>query len=338
MLYPLKFKPIQKERIWGGTKLRSLYGKDFPLSKKIGESWEISCIEEDVSIVSNGFLKGNKLDELIEIYMGDLVGEQIYEEFGNTFPLLIKFLDANEDLSIQLHPTDELAVSRHNCYGKAEFWYMLESDKNAKLIHGFSKLVSKEEYLKHLQHNTLEEIVEWSDVKKGDVFFVPAGKIHAIGKGNTVLEVQQTSDITYRIFDYNRTDDEGNKRELHTEQALDAIDFESFDKNPIITFENKKNNLNKVHHCDFFCTNYINFDEVIFRDYYKLDSFVIYVCLSGKCKIYYNNESEIETLKKGETVLIPAELNEIKLVPDELTEIMEVYIAKQTSININEHQ
>ena len=324
MLYPLKFKPIQKERIWGGTKLRSFYGKNFPASKKVGESWEISCIDGDVSVVSNGFLKGNRLDELIEVYMSDLVGESVYEEFGNTFPLLIKFLDADEDLSIQVHPTDELAASRHNCYGKTEFWYVLESEKDAKLIHGFSKPVTKEEYLKHLQHDTLEKIVEWSDVKKGDVFFIPSGKIHALGKGNTVLEIQQTSDITYRVFDYNRTDDTGNKRELHIEQALDAIDFESF-KNPTITFESKKNNLNKVHHCDFFCTNYIHFDEVIFRDYYKLDSFVIYVCLSGTCSIYYNDD-EVETLKKGETVLIPAELNEIKLVPDEPTEIMEVYI------------
>lgn len=327
MLYPLKFNPIQKERIWGGTKLSSLYGKDFPLSKKIGESWEISCVEEDMSIVSNGFLKGKKLDELIGIYTSDLVGGSIYKKFGNTFPLLIKLLDANDDLSIQVHPDDELAAIRHNSYGKTEFWYILEADKDARLIRGFSKPVSKEEYLKHLQHDTLDNIVEWINSKKGDAFFIPAGKIHALGKGNAVLEIQQTSNITYRIFDYNRTDENGNKRELHTEQALDAIDFESFDEKPNITFDHKKNSLNKVYHCDFFNINYINFNEVVLRDYHKLDSFVIYVCLSGTCSIYYNGDKS-ETLKKGETILIPAKLNEIKLVPNEATEIMEVSISK----------
>ncbi len=325
MLYPLKFKPIYKERIWGGEKLSSLYGKDFSPLKKVGESWEISSLEENVSVVSNGFLEGNDLNELLEIYMGDLVGEHVYEEFGNFFPLLIKFLDANEDLSIQVHPNDDLAAERHNCYGKTEFWYVLEAEPGAKLVHGFSKPIDKETYQKHVQNNTLYEIIKEHSVKKGDVFFIPAGIIHGLGKGNLILEIQQTSDITYRIFDYNRADDKGNKRELHTEDALDAIDFEQFDENSRITFENKKNTLNQLIHCDFFDTNYIRFDEIVTRDYYKLDSFVVYVCTSGQCEIHY--EDGVETLKKGETMLIPAELNEIKLVPHGLIEIVEVYIS-----------
>ncbi len=268
-----------------------------------------------MSVVSNGSLKGKTINELIEIYMGDLVGKSIYEKFGNTFPLLIKLLDANDDLSIQVHPDDELAAKRHNSYGKTEFWYILEADEDARLIHGFSKPVNKKEYITHLQNNTLDDIVEWLNPQKGDAFFLPAGKIHALGKGNMVLEIQQTSNITYRIFDYNRTDENGNKRELHTEEALDAIDFESFDKKPTIAFEHKKNNPNKVHHCDYFSINYLNFDEVLLRDYSKLDSFVIYVCLSGKCNILYN-DGKSEMMKKGETILIPAQLNNIKLLPD----------------------
>jgi mannose-6-phosphate isomerase len=255
--------------------------------------------------------------------MGDLVGERVYNEHGTTFPLLVKFLDANQDLSIQVHPDNNLAAERHDCYGKTEFWYVLEAESDAKLLSGFSKPTDKETYLKHLHEGTLDEIVKWHPAQKGDVFFIPSGRIHALGKGNMVLEVQQTSDITYRIYDYNRQDADGKLRELHTEQALDAINFECLPEAKT-RFEHEKNKLNSVIECDFFAVNYIKFDKIIVRDYYQLDSFVIYVCLSGQCTIQYPNGEE--NLTKGETVLIPAELDEIKLLPTELTEIMEIYI------------
>jgi mannose-6-phosphate isomerase len=326
MLYPLKFNPIFKERIWGGDKLLTEFGKDSSPLTKVGESWEISSLEDNISVVSNGFLAGNNINELVEIYMGDLVGDTVYEEFGNTFPLLIKFLDAREDLSIQVHPNDELAVQRHNCYGKTELWYVIDAEPNAKLVSGFSKKIDRQSYLSHLENNTLHETLNWQNVKKGDVFFIPAGQVHAIGKGILILEIQQTSDITYRIFDYNRVDDNGNKRQLHTEQALEAIDFECVEDTKTL-FKNKKNSLNKIIHCDFFSTNFIHFDKEIERDYYAIDSFVIYVCISGSFTVHFNDGTE--TVEKGETVLIPAELNEIKLVPNGSTEIMEIYILRQ---------
>ena len=325
MLYPLKFTPIYKERIWGGNKLLNVLGKDCSPLKKIGESWEISSLEDNVSVVNNGFLAGNTLNEVLEIYMGDLVGEAIYEEFGNTFPLLIKLLDASEDLSVQVHPNNDLAVERHNCYGKTESWYVVQAEPNSKLVLGFSKGTDKETYLKHLKNNTLGDILNWKNVKKGDFFYIPAGKVHAIGKGLLILEIQQTSDITYRIFDYNRVDGKGNKRELHTEDALDALDFDSVENSGVS--EKDKNNPNELIHCDFFSSNLLKVDKELERDYYSLDCFVIYVCISGSCTIHY--EGGTENLKKGETVLIPAELTEIKLVPDGLAEIIEVYIDRR---------
>jgi len=322
MLYPLKFKPIYKERIWGGEKLKTLFNKDFS-SSNVGESWELSDVEGDVSVVSNGFLAGNNLRELIEIYMGDLVGDHVYEEFGNAFPLLIKFLDANDDLSIQVHPDDELAMERHNSYGKTEIWYVLDAAPDAKLISGFAKAIDKEEYVKHLQNNTLDSVMKWHNVRKGDVFYIPAGKVHAIGKGNVILEIQQTSDVTYRIYDYNRTDDKGNPRELHTELALDAINFE-YSENDKTIYESKKNVPNKIIRTSFFNINQLKISEIINRDYYELDSFVILICTAGSAKIRYNDGEEAIT--KGETVLIPAELREIEIVSDSLAEIIEVYL------------
>jgi len=325
MLYPLKLKPIYKERIWGGEKLKTLFNKNFAPLQHVGESWELSDVEGDISVVSNGFLAGNNLRELIEIYMGDLVGDHIYEEFGNVFPLLIKFLDANDDLSIQVHPDNELALKRHNSYGKTEIWYVLDAAPDAKLISGFAKKIDKEEYLEHLQNNTLDDVMKWHHVSKGDVFYIPAGKVHAIGKGNVILEIQQTSDVTYRIYDYNRTDNNGNPRELHTELAIDAINFE-YSENDKTVYESKENAENEIIRTPFFNINQLKINEKIDRDYYELDSFVILICTVGSAKIRYNDSEE--TIIKGETILIPAELNEIKLVPDEMTEIIEVFISK----------
>src|SRR3972149_1007896 len=196
-LYPLKFKPIFKDKIWGGDKIKTLLNKDFSPLPNCGESWEISGVQDEISVVSNGFLIGNNLQELIEIYMGDLVGDQVYQKYGIEFPLLIKFIDAHDDLSIQVHPNDKLAMQRHNAYGKTEMWYIIDADRGAKLISGFNTEVTKDAYIKHLENNTLNLILNYEEVKAGDVFFMPAGRVHAIGKGILLTEIQQTSDITY---------------------------------------------------------------------------------------------------------------------------------------------
>ena len=224
MLYPLKFRPIFKEKIWGGSKLRNQLFKNTS-SDKTGESWEISGVEGNISVVDNGFLQGKSLNDIISEYKESLLGKKIYNKFGTEFPLLIKFIDADDDLSIQVHPDDNTAKKRHKSFGKTEMWYVIDADKNAELITGVCKNTNKGEYSELLLNKQLKTILNFEKVKKGDVFFIPAGRIHAICKGILLAEIQQTSDITYRIYDWDRKDDTGNERELHTESAIDVIDF-----------------------------------------------------------------------------------------------------------------
>jgi mannose-6-phosphate isomerase len=224
-LYPLKFKPIFKEKIWGGDKIKTVFGMDYSPLPNCGEAWVLSGHGEEISEVTNGFLAENQLDELIEIYMGDLVGEAVYEKYGNKFPLLIKILNSSDWLSIQVHPDDKLAESRHNDLGKTEMWYIADAEPGAELISGFNREMTPELYLSNLNNGTLKEIMNYEKVEKGDVYFIPAGRVHALGPGLLLFEIQQTSDLTYRIYDFDRVDDKGNPRQLHTEQALDALDF-----------------------------------------------------------------------------------------------------------------
>jgi mannose-6-phosphate isomerase len=322
MLYPLKFSPILKDKIWGGTKLKSTLNKASD-SKELGESWELSGIENDESVVENGFLAGNNLTELIEVYMGDLVGDKIYDAYGLSFPLLFKFIDANQNLSIQVHPNDETAMERHSCFGKTEMWYVVDADKDAELIIGFTEDCSKESYLEALENDTVEDLLQHIPIAKGDVFFIPAGLVHAICKGALIAEIQQSSDITYRIYDYKRVDDKGNERELHTEQALDVIDF-SASKNPKTIYKVVDNQITELVNCDYFTTNLIAFDAPLTRNYGTIDSFVAYMCLEGSFVI--ETESDKTVVNKGETVLIPACINELGLIPDEKTTMLEVFV------------
>ncbi|BAX79481.1 type I phosphomannose isomerase catalytic subunit [Labilibaculum antarcticum] len=322
-LYPLKFTPILKDKIWGGSKLKTVLNKDFSPLPNAGESWEISGVEGDISVVSNGFLAGNDLEELIEIYMGDLVGDKVYENFGIEFPLLIKFIDANDVLSIQVHPDDELSKERHNAYGKTEMWYVIEADKGSELIVGFNQDISKEEYLAKLEEGKLEDILNNAPVKEGSCFFIPAGRVHAIGKGILLAEIQQTSDVTYRMYDFNRTDDAGNPRELHTELAVDAIDY-SYEKKYETTYETEINKASELVRCPYFTTNILEFDQPVEKDYLELDSFVIYMCLEGDLEITYGEDSL--SVAKGESVLIPAIINNLTLTPKSKTKILEIYI------------
>jgi mannose-6-phosphate isomerase len=322
MLYPLKFTPILKDKIWGGSKLKNIFGKD-ATTDKLGESWELSGFEGDESIVENGFLAGNNLIELIEIYMGDLVGDKVYDAFGLSFPLLFKLIDANENLSIQVHPGDEVAAERHNSFGKTEMWIVLQADENAELIIGFTNDCSKDEYLDALESDKVEDLLQHVPIKSGDVLFIPAGLVHAIGKGVVVAEIQQSSDVTYRIYDFKRVDDNGNERELHTEQALDVIDFTA-SKNPKTAYKSLLNEITPLVSCKYFTTNMIQFDQPLTRNYGTIDSFIAYMCLEGSFIVETGDSKVI--VNKGDTVLVPACINEVGIIPDLKTTILEVYV------------
>jgi mannose-6-phosphate isomerase len=323
MLYPLKFSPILKDKIWGGTKLKSLFNKQ-AVTDKLGESWELSGYEGDESVVTNGFLAGNTLTELIEIYMGELIGDSIFDEYGLSFPLLFKLIDANENLSIQVHPNDEVAAERHNSFGKTEMWYVVDADPGSELIIGFTEECSRETYLKAMAEDRVEDLLHKVTVTKGDVFFIPAGRVHAIGKGVVVAEIQQSSDITYRIYDYKRKDANGKERELHTEEALDVINFEA-SKQPKTLYTPLLNVTTPLITCDYFTTNLLKFDKEIDRQYAKIDSFVAYMCLEGTFSIDF--EGDKTSVTKGDTVLIPAGIDDLTLVPDGNVTLLEVYVA-----------
>ncbi len=322
-LYPLKFKTIYKDKIWGGNKIKTILEKDFAPLPNCGETWELSGYGDEVSFVQEGALKGKLLTTLIEDFQGQLVGEKVYERFGNEFPLLIKFIDANADLSIQVHPDDVLAKTRHDVFGKTEMWYILQADEGATLISGFNQEIDKATYLNHFNNGTLDEILNREEVGAGDVFFIPAGRVHTIGKGILLAEIQQTSDTTYRIYDFDRVDAEGNKRELHVEEAVDAIDYNCYDgiKTKYADRENESVNLAD---CNYFTTNKIVADRQVSRSYEAFDSFVIYICIEGDFGLIYN-ENEL-TVRKGEVVLLPATIKNVVLVPSPTATILEVYI------------
>ncbi len=318
----LKFEPILKEKLWGGEKLMQLLSKK-STKKDIGESWEISDVDNDTSIVANGNLKGTDLKNLISQFKSELVGEKIYSAFGEKFPLLIKFIDAKEALSIQLHPNDELAKKRHNSFGKTEMWYVMQSDENANLIVGFKKEINKKEYLQHLENKTLVDILNVDKVAEGDVYFIPTGRVHAIGAGVLLAEIQQTSDITYRIYDWERTDSQGKSRDLHTNEALNAIDFKVLDSYKT-TYQKEKNTASEIISCPYFTTNILSVNEELSINHSDKDSFVIYMCVKGAVTFHHNENKEV--LKFGETLLVPACFKEFFITSDETSELLEIYI------------
>ncbi|MBT8316490.1 MAG: class I mannose-6-phosphate isomerase [Lutibacter sp.] len=321
-LYPIKFEPILKERIWGGEKLIKTFKKE-SLKTNIGESWEISDVEGDISIVANGFLKGMSLRDLIKNYKSEFLGGKVYKQFGEEFPILIKFIDAKTPLSIQVHPNNELAKERHNSFGKNEMWYIMDCDEDANLIVGFNKEVSQNEYGKALADGTVLEILNSEKIKTGDTFYIPTGRVHAIGAGTVLAEIQQTSDVTYRIYDYERLDTTtGEQRELHTDLALDAIDYK-LHKNYKTEYQLIENSASKLVHSPYFKTDVIDLKGVIEKDYTKLDSFVIYMCVDGNFDINWEDQSI--NINKGETILIPATFSEVILKSNQ-ARILEVYL------------
>lgn len=320
-LYPFKFYPILKERLWGGTNLGTLLGKELE-SDLIGESWELSGVAGDVSIVANGSFKGTTLTDLINKFPEEILGKSVLERFGKEFPILIKFIDAQKDLSIQLHPDDELARKRHNSFGKTEMWYIMDAENDAELIIGFKEDISKETYIESLKNDTLTDLLNYENVSEGDAYFINAGKIHAIGAGILIAEIQQTSDQTYRVYDYNRKDAQGNLRELHTELSVDAISYDRQDDFKV-SYGKETNVSNPMVDCPYFKTNFISLNKNIQFDVSDQDSFTIYMCIDGEVLI--ENDFGSILIKKGETVLVPAITSHV-LLSAEQAKLLEITI------------
>ena len=355
MLYPLKFKPFFKEKIWGGDKIKKILHRPVADMKNCGESWEISAIEDNVSVVANGFFADdNDLNELIEVYMGELLGDKVYDKYGLGFPLLIKYIDATDDLSVQVHPDDKLAQERYGMNGKTEMWYVIQADEGAGLYVGFEDGVTRDQYWDAVESGTIDQLLSFYPVKKGDVFFIPAGTVHAIGKGVLLAEIQQPSDVTYRIFDWNRVDEQGNSRELHVDEAFDAIHFEGEPiqnesdasnaetshelssttpvddtvKNTLpagkVNYEEKFNTTSKLLRSDFFNLNEIFFEKPLKKTYTEIDSFIIYMCIEGHVHTFTDDE-QFE-LRTGEVMLVPASISELNLIPEGKSRLLEVYL------------
>ena len=318
----LKFEPILKEKIWGGNKLMTILNKK-STQHNIGESWEISDVDNSKSVVAEGSLKGTSLSSLISKYKGDLVGQKVYASYKNTFPLLIKFIDAKEALSIQLHPNDKLAEKRHNSFGKTEMWYVMQADENANLIVGFNKQISKTEYVQHVENKSLIDILNVDKVHAGDVYFIPTGRIHAIGAGVMLAEIQQTSDVTYRVYDWDRPNPDGTFRELHTKEAIDALDYE-VNKSYKTTYQKKNNGSAEIISCPYFTTNVLQVTSKQLINHTNKDSFVIYMCVKGNASFEYENQTE--SLAFGETLLVPACVKQFIISSEGDTELLEVFI------------
>ncbi len=323
-LYPLKFKTIYKDKIWGGQKIRTVLQKDFGKLPNCGETWEVSGVKGNVSVVGEGSLQGQNLEQVLKEHKGNLVGEKVYKTFGNEFPLLVKFIDANDDLSVQVHPDDTLAMKRHGSFGKTEMWYIFQADEDATLNSGFNRPLTKEQYLEYFNHGKLMDILNIEKVKADAVFFLPAGRVHYIGKGCLLAEIQQSSDVTYRIYDFDRKDDKGQTRELHTDQSIDAIDF-TYHKETKTQYIDKVNEVVPLVSCPYFTTNKLHYNDAVSRDFSSLDSFVIYVCMSGELTMDYGSGSI--SLKTGEAILVPASIKKLNLKPMGWFKILESYIA-----------
>lgn len=322
-MYLFKFEPILKQTIWGGEKIITYKHLDSNL-QQVGESWELSDVSGHESVVANGPLKGTSLPELIDRFGASLVGHENYARFGNNFPLLVKFIDARKDLSIQVHPDNVLARSRHNCSGKNEMWYVISAEPGARLCSGLSHRITPDEYEQRVASNTIEEVLQFHDIHPGDVFNIPSGCVHSIGAGAFLAEIQQTSDITYRIYDFNRRDVNGNLRQLHTELAKDAIDY-NLTENSQKVYTPQLNEPVELLSTPYFTTSLYQLTEPITCDYSELDSFVIYICTEGSAQLCDDQDNRI-SIMQGETVLIPAQTNSLSIQPEEKVTLLESWV------------
>ena len=323
-MYPLKFQNIFKSVVWGGEKIAPFKGVNTQ-QKNIGESWELSGVKGNESIVAEGPLAGRTITSLAEEYKGALLGEKVYAATGAEFPLLIKFIDARDDLSIQVHPDDALAAERHNgSKGKTEMWYVVQADEKAHLMSGLNKEITPEEYAAKVADNTITDVLHDYDVHAGDVFFLPAGRIHSIGKGCFIAEIQQTSDITYRIYDFGRLGLDGKPRELHTELSKAAIDYTVLPDYKT-QYQSIKNQDNEIVSCKYFTTSLYELDKEVTKDMSGLDSFVIAICVEG-CGSLTDSEGNTVSLSQGETVLVPACSRSFTLRPEGNMKVITSYI------------
>lgn len=322
-MYILKFRDIFKSVIWGGNKIGSFKGKKLA-QDSIGESWEISAVDGDVSIVANGVDAGKSLTDLIARDGASLLGKHIMQRFGSTFPLLIKFIDARDNLSIQVHPNDELARKRHASFGKTEMWYVVDAEPGAGLYSGFSKQITPDEYVQRIANDTITDVLQFHPVKAGDVFFLPAGRVHAIGKGIFIAEIQQTSNITYRIYDYNRRGKDGLPRELHTELAKDAIDYKMY-KDLKTEYVPDMNKAVTLVECPYFTTSLLQLDKEVTRPVKAHDSFSIFICMGGSVTVADGSGFTVE-LYQGETCLVPAAIERVSITPAGSAILLESYI------------
>ena len=320
-MQPIKFNPLLVQTLWGGEKIIPFKHLNSDLTQ-VGESWEISGVKGNETVVSEGEFKGKKLNELVDELKGKLVGEANYKRFGNDFPLLIKFIDARQELSIQVHPTDELAQKRGKLRGKTEMWYIMDSDESAKLRAGMKEKITPEQYKQMVEDDTITEAIAEYKLKEGDCFFLPAGRIHSIGTGCFLAEIQQTSDVTYRIYDFKRKDKDGNYRELHTEEAAECIDY-NVEPNYRTEYTPVKNEGVALVECPYFTTAVYDLNEPMTLDYSELDSFVILIGLKGSGEIT-DNEGNTTTLCEGETILIPATTSEVKVTGN--IKFLETYV------------
>ena len=316
--YPLQFQPIFKDRIWGGTKLRTVLYK--PITSAItGESWELSTVDGDVSVIANGEFAGKSLTAFIDALPNEVLGTKVFKIFGKQFPLLFKYLDAREDLSIQVHPNDQLASARHNSFGKTEMWYVLQADAGSSIIVGFKKDSNSAEYIENLNGKTLLSLLDTIPVEVGDVFFLETGTVHAIGAGLLIAEIQQTSDITYRLYDFDRVDADGNTRALHIDLALDAINYDKIDAKK--SYQKHENTSNEMVDCNYFTTNYIPLSGTM---KFEKDgrSFHVYMCTEGDFTI--TQENVPYHYKKGDTILMPAAISIFEFTGN--ASLLEIYI------------
>lgn len=319
-LYPLKFEPITQYRIWGGNRLNAAVASELRI-EKLGEIWSISGVDGNISQIENGELKGRNLKEIISEYKGRLVGKKVWEKFGTDFPVLIKFIDAADRLSVQVHPDDHQAKELHNSFGKSEMWYIMDADPDSELIIGFKEGIGKEDYKKHLEDETLEEILNRIKVQKGDAVYIPAGRVHAIGAGVVLAEIQQTSDVTYRIYDYNRIDKNGQKRELHTDLALSAIDFEPISEIKT-NYKKVENQFSPLIESVYFETKIFSGNkEILFHDN---DQMRIYICTSGSAEFISDGNATV--LNPYQSLLLPAEISDYQIRPTAEVSLVEVVI------------
>ena len=320
-IYALKFDPILKEKVWGGTKLISMFGKTTDLPN-VGESWELSGVPGNISVVSNGPLKGQDLNTLLSEHPAEMLGERLYALHGAVFPLLFKYIDAKLDLSVQVHPADQYAQEHHDSFGKTEMWYIMQADEGADLIVDFKQPLSKEDYQNALDRGEVASVLNYHKVQAGDSYFIQPGTIHAICGGVMLAEIQQTSDITYRVYDWDRPGSDGKMRELHTQQALDVLNFDA-PNDQQLNYDQQTGVRNTVCRSDFFDTRYLKLSQDVSLSLETGESFTVYMCVNGSADLFINGNAT--HLQRGETALIPAAADEI-VIKTHGAELLEVRV------------